>query len=63
MIYIHFCNNCKKIYQLNGHKFSCPKCDCKMRELDIPYTRYLSLSVQERNSYINEIYDASEQDK
>ena len=52
MMYIHYCENCNKIFTLNGHRPSCPKCTSSMRELDITYLKYLALSAGERNSLV-----------
>ena len=51
MMYIHYCSHCNKIFTLNGHKTSCPKCESSMQELDITYLKYLALSAEERSSF------------
>lgn len=53
MIYIHYCSVCNKTFALNGHKSFCPKCYASIRELDITYLKYLTLTKEERSAFIN----------
>ena len=50
MIYVHFCKLCERIYLLNGHKMSCPKCNFPLTELQIPYQEYISMNTLQREA-------------
>lgn len=48
MMYIHFCQTCKRIHILNGHKMFCPRCSSILVELQTSYLDYVSYSPLER---------------
>lgn len=52
MMYLHFCKNCSRIHILNGHKMTCPKCQLPLKELQMSYLEYLSLSPTERQLFL-----------
>lgn len=52
MIYVHFCNICKRIYLLNGHKMSCPKCNSALTELKVTYSEYISMNSSQREEFL-----------
>jgi len=54
MMYTHFCKECNRIYILNGHKQSCPKCQNTLTELRISYLDYVALSLEERTLFLQE---------
>ena len=52
MMYLHFCKNCNRIYILNGHKMTCPKCNTSLKELQMPYLDYVALNQTERSLFM-----------
>ena len=54
MMYLHFCKNCNRIYMLNGHKQSCPKCQLPLTELQMSYLDYTALSSTERCLFLEQ---------
>lgn len=52
MMYLHFCKKCNRIHMLNGHKMICPKCNESLKELQMSYLEYISLSKSERDLFI-----------
>lgn len=54
MMYTHFCKECNRIYILNGHKQTCPKCQNSLTELRISYLDYVTLSSTERKMFLQE---------
>lgn len=53
MMYVHFCNTCKRIHMLNGHKMTCPKCNQPLTELQLSYLEYISFSQAERKQLLD----------
>lgn len=53
MMYVHFCQNCKRIHMLNGHKMTCPKCNQPLTELQISYLEYISFTHPERKQFLD----------
>ena len=53
MIYVHLCKTCERIYLLNGHKTTCPKCSFSLTELQLPYQDYLSMPPSHREAFTN----------
>lgn len=51
MMYVHFCQTCKRIYTLNGHKMLCPRCGLALTELQISYLDYISFPPAERECF------------
>lgn len=51
MMYMHFCQNCRRIHMLNGHKTLCPTCSQKLKELSISYLDYIEMDALERQAY------------
>lgn len=54
MMYLHFCKTCSRIYMLNGHKQSCPKCKLPLTELQMSYLDYTALSSKERTLFLEQ---------
>lgn len=48
MMYMHYCQYCKRIHILNGHKQSCPKCDGRLSELSVSYQDYSYMNSEQR---------------
>ena len=59
MMYLHFCKTCNRIHMLNGHKMSCPKCNNSLKELQMSYLEYITLSQAERIHFIELCNDES----
>lgn len=57
MMYIHYCRNCKRIFLLNGHKITCPKCKHSLYELKMPYMEYVTMNLQERSILLSSCSD------
>ena len=53
MMYVHFCNTCRRIHMLNGHKMTCPKCNQPLTELQLSYLEYISFSQAERKQLLD----------
>ena len=53
MMYVHFCNTCRRIHMLNGHKMTCPKCNQPLTELQLSYLEYISFSQAERKQFLD----------
>ncbi len=51
MMYMHYCKCCHRVYMLNGHKQSCPKCHKEITELKISYMDYVSMGQEQRNHF------------
>ncbi len=51
MMYMHYCLKCKRMFMLNGHKLTCPKCANSISELKISYIDYVNLDMHERAAY------------
>lgn len=51
MMYIHYCNNCNKIFILNGHKQECPRCALPIQELKLSFKEYSTMLPPERESF------------
>ncbi len=47
-MYMHYCKRCQRVYMLNGHKQSCPKCHERINELKITYMDYVAMDADER---------------
>ena len=60
MMYIHYCKNCNRIYMLNGHKLSCPRCTEPLAELRISYLDYIDLNLEQRASFLKSCADESQ---
>lgn len=52
MLYIHYCEKCKKVHMLNGHKNDCPGCGDSLRELPVSFLQYTSYSSAERADFL-----------
>ena len=48
MMYIHYCQNCRRLHMLNGHKIVCPSCEKKLTELNLPYLTYVEMNSSDR---------------
>jgi len=48
MMYMHYCPHCKRMYMLNGHHLSCPRCSLSISELKISFIDYVKLDIEER---------------
>lgn len=59
MLYLHYCNPCKRIHILSGHRPYCPACNGTLTELSITYESYIKLNRNERNSLLMQCSDAS----
>lgn len=55
MMYIHYCENCRRIHILNGHRTVCPTCDLTLTELNISYLEYTELDREERRSLLTNL--------
>ncbi len=51
MMYMHYCKPCHRVHMLNGHKMACPKCGGSITELRIPYMEYVSMDMNERETF------------
>lgn len=51
MMYMHYCKRCHRVYMLNGHKQSCPKCHEAITELKLSYMDYVSMNQDEREQF------------
>ncbi len=51
MMYMHYCKRCHRVYMLNGHKQTCPKCHEGIAELKLSYMDYVSMNREERNHF------------
>lgn len=51
MMYMHYCNRCRRVHMLNGHKQFCPKCQGKITELKLSYMDYVSMNEAQRTSF------------
>ncbi len=51
MMYMHYCSQCKRMFMLNGHKLTCPKCTHSISELKISYVDYVNLDMNERAAF------------
>ena len=59
MMYMHYCQSCKRIHILNGHKNICPACGQSLNELRISYMDYVAMDSAKRNAILLECQDAS----
>ena len=59
MMYMHYCQGCKRIHILNGHKNICPACGQSLNELRISYMDYVAMDSAKRNAILLECQDAS----
>lgn len=59
MLYLHYCNPCKRIHILSGHRSCCPACSNRLTELSITYESYIKLNRSERDSLLIQCSDAS----
>lgn len=50
-MYMHYCKRCHRVYMLNGHKQSCPKCRESIAELKITYMDYVTMDSAEREHF------------
>ena len=57
MMYLHFCKTCSRIYILNGHKMTCPKCNNPLKELQMNYLDYVALDSTKRELFIADCHD------
>lgn len=48
MMYMHYCQYCKRIHMLNGHKQHCPKCDGRLAELSVSFSEYSCMHSGQR---------------
>lgn len=48
MMYMHYCKRCHRVYMLNGHKQTCPKCRETITELKLSYMDYVSMNQEAR---------------
>ncbi len=51
MMYMHYCKRCHRVYMLNGHKQTCPKCRENITELKITYMEYTVMSLDAREQF------------
>jgi len=51
MMYMHYCPQCKRMFMLNGHHLTCPKCTESISELKISYIDYVKLDMDERKAF------------
>lgn len=51
MMYMHYCPHCKRMFMLNGHHLTCPKCINSISELKISYIDYVRLNMDERTAF------------
>jgi RNA polymerase subunit RPABC4/transcription elongation factor Spt4 len=63
MMYMHYCKRCHRVYMLNGHKQSCPKCHEGITELKISYMDYVSMDRTERSRFTAVCSDEKELSK
>ena len=59
MLYLHYCNPCKRIHILSGHRPSCPACSHVLTELSVSYEHYIKLNRSERESLLIQCSDSS----
>ncbi len=52
-MYMHYCKRCHRVYMLNGHKQTCPKCREHITELKITYMDYVTMDMTEREQFTN----------
>lgn len=57
MMYIHYCEYCKRIYMLNGHKRNCNACENEITELNISYLEYVNMNKDQRERLIEKLSD------
>lgn len=57
MMYMHYCKRCHRVYMLNGHKQSCPKCREAITELKLTYMDYVSMDEGARTLFSNSCAD------
>ena len=50
-MYMHYCKRCHRVYMLNGHKQTCPKCRENITELKISYMEYAVMSLDAREQF------------
>lgn len=53
MMYMHYCKRCHRVYMLNGHKQTCPKCRENIAELKITYLDYATMDLDAREQFCN----------
>lgn len=51
MMYMHYCKRCHRVYMLNGHKQTCPKCRENITELKITYMEYAVMNLDAREQF------------
>lgn len=51
MMYMHYCPHCRRMFMLNGHHLTCPKCIGSISELRISYLDYVKLNREERSAF------------
>lgn len=55
MMYIHYCQKCRRTYMLNGHRTHCPNCDFSLKELPISYIEYTALDLNARKKLLDKL--------
>lgn len=57
MMYMHYCQNCQRIFMLNGHKMICPRCTEPLTELKLSYLDYIHLDQKQRDALLDACAD------
>ena len=57
MMYMHYCQNCQRIFMLNGHKLICPRCTEPLTELKLSYLDYIHLNHKQRDALLDACAD------
>lgn len=63
MMYMHYCKRCHRVYMLNGHKLSCPRCRERIAELKLSYLDYAAMDQEARTRFCRSCADEEQLQK